>query len=244
VAADPYDGGVPRPVESVLADLERLLDELARAAGPDALDGAGAGSVSRGPVAVSRLVEVSARLRVAGTRMDAVRWSVLPRIEAAGRWARSGARTFAVWLARAEDVQTATAKREVRTARALRDHLPATLTKALAGHISQDKVRALVEVATTSTERTQALGASAVDLTTLEPAPHEPDPHEPPADSTDTGGSDGEADGGVPGVDGPAAEDGAVPVVGSPTSAATPRRRTVNTWMCPRRWAGITCPGS
>ncbi|MCP2282174.1 protein of unknown function (DUF222) [Promicromonospora umidemergens] len=214
MAADQYDSDVPRPVESILAELEHLLDELAHAAGPDALDGAraglgaglGAGSASRGAVEISRLVEVSARLRVAGTRMDAVRWSVLPRIEAAGLWAQSGARTFALWLARAEDVQAGTAKREVRTARALRDHLPATLTKALAGHISEDKVRALVEVATTSTERTQALGAPAVDLATIEPAPHEPAP-----DSTDTDGTDGALDGALDGAD------GVVPAVGSPT---------------------------
>jgi hypothetical protein len=179
-----YDGGVPRPVEEVLDDVDGLLDELAGVVGAEALDGhrAGAGGlVSAGPVAVSRLVAASARLRVAGARMDAVRWSVLPRIEAEGSWAVTGARSFAVWLARVEDVQTLTARRDVRTARALRDHLPATLTKALAGNIGVDKVRALVEVATTSTPRTDALAAPAIDQPTTGPAPTQSAPTAPTA---------------------------------------------------------------
>ncbi|GHH73551.1 HNH endonuclease signature motif containing protein [Promicromonospora soli] len=192
-----YDGGVPRPVEEVLDDVDGLLDELAAALGPEARDGhrAGAGAgglVPAGPVAVSRLVGVSARLRVAGARMDAVRWSVLPRIEAEGSWAVTGARSFAVWLARVEDVQTLTARRDVRTARALRDHLPATLTKVLAGNIGVDKVRALVEVATTSTPRTDALGAPAIDLPTTGPTT----PTRPARDGTaGTAGTDSDTSG-------------------------------------------------
>jgi hypothetical protein len=185
-------GGGPRPVEDVLSDVEELLDELT-ASVTASVDG----------VAVSRLVGVSARLRVTGARLDAVRWMVLPRIEAAGLWAQSGARTFAVWLARTEDVQTVTARREVRTARALRDHLPATLARALAGEISGDKVRALVDVATTSNERIQALGSPAVDLATTEPPPVAAEPvpvpvpvlAEPAAGATDGGAVDG-GDGG------------------------------------------------
>jgi hypothetical protein len=219
--ADQDDCDVPRPVENVLADLERLLAELTHAVGPGALPGAGpasgagpqadvgsdAGLDARRPMTTSRLVEVSARLRVAGAQVDALRWSVLPRIEAAGLWAQSGARTFAVWLARNEDVRTTTAKCDVRTARALRDHLPATLAKALAGHISQDKVRALVDVATTSPVRTQALGAPAVDLATIEPAQDEP-----AAEVTDADGADGEA----PAVD-PTTQSPPTPEVESPT---------------------------
>lgn len=174
VAEDQYDGGPRRPVEHVLADLEHLLDELADTVVPGGPGMVGGPGTQDPPVATSRLVEVSARLRTAGARMDAVRWSVLPRIESAGLWAQSGARTFAVWLARAEDVQTVTARREVRIARALRDHLPATLTAALAGTISTDKVRALVEVATTSTTRTEALGAPAIDLATVDPVTVDP----------------------------------------------------------------------
>lgn len=166
MAESRYGAGVPRPAEDVLTDVEGLLDELAGTVATDVASGVGMDGVG-----ASRLVGVSGRLRVAGARLDAVRWSVLPRIEAAGLWAQSGARTFAVWLARTEDVQTMTARRDVRTARALRDHLPATLTKALAGEIGIDKVRALVDVATTSTERINALAAPAIDLATVEQAP-------------------------------------------------------------------------
>ncbi|GAB2476478.1 hypothetical protein GCM10027063_16850 [Promicromonospora xylanilytica] len=184
-AADQYDGAARRPVEHVLAELEHLLDELAHAVGPGTAGGPGTADAlvpQEPPVATSLLVEVSARLRTAGARMDAVRWSILPRIESAGLWAQTGARTFAVWLARAEDVQTVTARREVRIARALRDHLPATLTAALSGAIGTDKVRALVEVATTSTTRTEALGAPAIDLATVDPATTDPATSDPAAD--------------------------------------------------------------
>ncbi|WP_454856455.1 DUF222 domain-containing protein [Promicromonospora soli] len=213
MAADRCSDDVPRPIEDVLADVEGLLGELA-------------GSASADDVAVSRLVDASARLRVAGVRLDAVRWSVLPRIEAAGLWAQTGARTFAVWLARTEDVRTRTAKAEARTARVLRDHLPATLTAALAGRIGRDKVQALVGVATTSPERIQALGAPAVDLDLVEPAaPYESATGDPGTDGTGTDDADGtgstDADGGdAPTSDGPTPEDPAVAGVagmGSPT---------------------------
>jgi hypothetical protein len=211
MAAGQYDdGGAPRPVEEVLTDVEQLLGELA-------------GSVSSDDVAISRLVEVSARLRVAGVRIDALRWSVLPRIEAEGSWALTGARTFAVWLARTQDVRTVTAKHEVRTARALRDHLPATLTAALAGKVGVDKVRALVEVATTSTQRTRALGSPAVDLATFEPATIEPAPEDLTGPTADEPATDGPASGepasGEPAADSPdaGADDG--PATAGPAGA-------------------------
>ncbi|MFI8523840.1 DUF222 domain-containing protein [Promicromonospora sukumoe] len=164
-------------MEEVLADLDGLLDELVESLGPDN---------GHEPLTTARLVAASAHLRVAGTRMDAVRWSILPRIEAAGLWAQTGARSFAVWLARAEDTRTQTARRDVRTAKALRDHLPATLLAALAGRVGTDKIRALVDVATTSTVRTDALAAPAVDVATIEPAdvPDGGDQVEEPVSST------------------------------------------------------------
>jgi hypothetical protein len=198
MAAGQCGDEAPRPVEDVLADVEGLLGELAESAAADG-------------VSVPRLVDVSARLRVVGVRLDAVRWSVLPRIEAAGLWAQSGARTFAVWLARTEDVRTRTARAEARTARVLRDHLPATLTAALAGRIGMDKVQALVTVATTSPERIEALGAPAVDLDLIEPAtPDEPATNEPATNDPGTDGTGaGDGDGPVP--DGPTPGDPADP---------------------------------
>lgn len=212
VAGRQRDGSA-RPLGDLLDALDTLLDDLAA-------------SVTSADVATAHLATASARLRVAGARADAARWALLPRIEAAGDWARTGARTFAVWLARTEDVQTLTARRDVRTARALRDHLPATLTAALDGRIGTDKLRALVDVATTSTPRTDALGAPAIDVPTVEPSPapgvgssspgaagpgeegtgH--DPTEPDVPGPDGQGSDGEgSDGEEPGrpeLDGPA----------------------------------------
>ncbi|MFC8800120.1 DUF222 domain-containing protein [Promicromonospora sp. NPDC057138] len=210
MAANQCGGGGPRPVEDVLTDIESLLDELPGSVAPDTPEDGGLGS--RGAVGVSRLVDASARLRVAGVRLDAVRWSVLPRIEAAGLWAQTGARTFAVWLARTEDVQTVTARAEVRMSRALRDHLPATLTAALSGRIGRDKVRALVDVATTSPERIEALGAPAVDVGLVEPsapddsATGESATDEPGMDELGTGGTDAD-DGDAPGPDDPTPAD-------------------------------------
>ncbi|PUB24988.1 uncharacterized protein DUF222 [Promicromonospora sp. AC04] len=186
MAAGQYAGGPARPAEDVLTDIEHLLDELAGSVTAD--------NVTTKDMATTRLIEASARLRVAGARIDAVRWSILPRIEAAGLWAQTGERTFAIWLARTEDIQTRTAKRDVRTARALRDHLPATLTAALAGKVGVDKVRALVDVATTSTTRTRTLGAPAIDLTTIEPTA----PGPVPGDTSD-GTGDESATAPVPG---------------------------------------------
>ncbi|WP_157236819.1 HNH endonuclease signature motif containing protein [Promicromonospora sukumoe] len=206
--------GTARPVENVLADLDKLLDELTRslaqdtgalAAGilptsPTTTEPVTTRSTTTEPVSTARLVAASARLRVAGTRLDAVRWSILPRIENAGLWAQTGARSFAVWLARTEDTRTQTARRDVRTAKALRDHLPATLLAALSGRVGADKVRALVDLATTSATRTEALAAPAIDLATIEPVTDGPtsDPTNAPTagdtseeDTTsDDGGSD------------------------------------------------------
>ncbi|MFD7023802.1 DUF222 domain-containing protein [Promicromonospora sukumoe] len=186
--------GASRPVEDVLADLDGLLDELAGSLGPDSGDE---------PLTTARLVAASAHLRVVGARLDAVRWSILPRIEAAGHWVQTGARSFAVWLARTEDTRTQTARRDVRTAKALRDHLPATLLAALAGRVGTDKVRALVDVATTKTVRTDALAAPAVDLATIEPAdvPDGDDQVEEPATSTSVEeAGDGAGDTAAPGA--------------------------------------------
>ncbi|WP_285106241.1 HNH endonuclease signature motif containing protein [Promicromonospora sp. MEB111] len=158
-------GSTSRALGDVLTDLDELLDELTGRLAPDT---PGDRPTVRESMTTPSLVSASARLRAAGARMDAVRWSILPRIETAGLWAQTGARTFAVWLARTEDVQTATARRDVRTARALRDHLPATLSAALTGRVGVDKIRALVDVATTSTNRTDALAAPAVDVATVD----------------------------------------------------------------------------
>lgn len=151
---DPAD----RTFEETLTDLESLTDELVESAGPDAVAGVG-GHAATGGVAVSRLASAAPRLRALGTRLDTLRLTWLPVMEAELPWQTTGARTFSAWLARTENVSTTTAKRETRTGRALRDHLPVTRTTALAGGIGADHVRALVDVAPTSDARKAALAA-------------------------------------------------------------------------------------
>lgn len=148
----------PRALEEVLTDLDALADELVASAGPDAVAGVGEHAATGG-IAAPRLVAAAPRLRVLSSRMDTVRLTWLPVIEREHPWQSSGARTFSAWLARTENVSTTTAKREARTGRVLRDHLPTTRATALAGGIGADHVRALVDVAPTSDARKAALAA-------------------------------------------------------------------------------------
>ncbi|MFD6446281.1 DUF222 domain-containing protein [Promicromonospora sp. NPDC060204] len=142
----------------MLSELDVLADELVASAGPDAVDGVGESS-STGGVAVPRLVDAAPRLRALSARLDTVRLTWLPVIEARHPWQATGVRTFSAWLARTENVSTTTANREARTGRVLRDHLPTTRAAALAGDIGVDHVRALVDVAPTSEARKAALAA-------------------------------------------------------------------------------------
>lgn len=151
-----------RPLEAVLADLERLTEELVAVAGPSALDAADAAASDVSGLAV-RLTAASPRVRAVGSRLQTARLAWLPRIEAEGIWAVRGARTFASWLATAENVEVGTAKREVRTATTLREHLPATLEAAAAGRIGADHLRILVDGGPTSEARREALAGRSVD---------------------------------------------------------------------------------
>lgn len=155
---EPRQACGPRALETVLSELDVLADELVASAGPDAVDGVGESS-GAGGVAVPRLVVAAPRLRALSARLDTVRLTWLPVIEARHPWQATGARTFSAWLARTENVSTTTANREARTGRVLRDHLPTTRAAALAGEIGVDHVRALVDVAPTSEARKAALAA-------------------------------------------------------------------------------------
>lgn len=155
---EPHEARGPRALEAVLSDLDSLADELVASAGPDAVAGVGESS-GTGGVAAPRLVAAAPRLRALSARLDTVRLTWLPVIEAEHPWQGTGARTFSAWLARTENISTTTAKREARTGRVLRDHLPTTRAVALAGGIGVDHVRALVDVAPTSDARRAALAA-------------------------------------------------------------------------------------
>ncbi|MFI9487646.1 DUF222 domain-containing protein [Promicromonospora sp. NPDC052451] len=147
-----------RAMEDVLTDLEALAGELVDVAGPDAVRGTGR-FCGGGDIVASRLADAAPRLRTLNTRLETVRLTWLPVIEQDHPWQSTGARTFATWLARTENVTTTTARREVRTARTLRDHLPTAREQALAGRLGADHVRALVDVAPTSEARKNALAA-------------------------------------------------------------------------------------
>jgi len=181
---------VPDPATATPAS--RLLDALAALEdGVVALAGA-VEEVDLHDVGRDALEQASARLRTVVTRVDAARWRVLPALEADGRWSLDGSRTFAHWLARAENVGLPTARRDIRTAHALRDVLPATGAAALAGRLGADHLRAMVDVAPTSEARREALTAPAPAADTSSEGATENEA-EPDDDATaSTGASTGE----------------------------------------------------
>ncbi|AEG42889.1 HNH endonuclease signature motif containing protein [Isoptericola variabilis] len=146
-----------RALSEVLQELQAVVEELTAVVAAELEDG-GPGEGEPGVLA-----EASAVLRRAGQRLDAARWAVLPALETDGRWALDGSRSFAHWLARAEDVTLATARRDVRTAAALHETLRSTRSAALRGEVGGEHVRALVDVAPTSAARRAALAAPVED---------------------------------------------------------------------------------
>jgi len=90
-------------------------------------------------------------------RCDALAAKVLATVEADGRWAVDGARSMAAWYRARTGRHRASAAREVRQARALRDHLPATAKALAAGKISADHVAAIVRHATNTDARRERL---------------------------------------------------------------------------------------
>jgi hypothetical protein len=147
-------GGLPpaESVEEALARIENAVDDLAGLTGPEALDGWDAPSVTR-------LVEAHARVRRVTGRLDGVRYTLLPRIEAEGSWRSGGmARTFTSWLRVREGISATTARRDMMLARRLATALPATRQRLVAGELGADHARVMTEVAPTSETRTDALG--------------------------------------------------------------------------------------
>jgi hypothetical protein len=141
-----------RSVEEALARIEDAVGDLVDLTGPGVLDGWDAPSVAR-------LVEAHARVRRVTGRLDGVRFTVLPRIEAEGSWRSGGmARTFTSWLRVREGVSAATAGKDMTMARRLATALPATRDRLVAGDLGADHARVMTEVAPTSQTRQDALG--------------------------------------------------------------------------------------
>uniref|UniRef100_UPI000F8CE11F DUF222 domain-containing protein n=1 Tax=Georgenia sp. SYP-B2076 TaxID=2495881 RepID=UPI000F8CE11F len=77
-------------------------------------------------------------------KAEALGARALATIEADGLWALDGARSMTAWYRARSGKHGASAAREIKQARALRDHLPATAKALAAGEISTDHVTAMV----------------------------------------------------------------------------------------------------
>ncbi|SFF35204.1 protein of unknown function, partial [Flavimobilis marinus] len=104
-------------------------------------------------------MEVSPRLRAVVDRLGAQRLGLIGQIDADGLWASEPVRTVAHWLASRERVSLGSARRDVRTARVLRDHLTATAEAGRAGVVTPEQVGIVVGIAATSQARLEALTA-------------------------------------------------------------------------------------
>src|SRR5699024_5463 len=80
-------------------------------------------------------------------------------IDADGLWANEPVRTLPHWLVAHERVSLASARKDVRTARLLRDHLAGTAESARAGGVTPEHVGVVVGIAATSEARLEALTA-------------------------------------------------------------------------------------
>ena len=84
-------------------------------------------------------------LELTGRRLAGVRSRLLTAVEADGRWATGGARSFAAWVRRATQASPSRAWEQTRVARALRDHLPVTGDALTAGTISAEHAAILAK---------------------------------------------------------------------------------------------------
>ncbi len=138
----PANRGAADPI-ATLAAVTRLLDSLSET------DWGGL----PGPV----LHEAVDRIEQASRRVASLRSGVVAAVEADGTWALNGARTYPTWLRDRTGAAPGGAHRQVRTARALRDHLPRTQAALEAGRIGEDHVGVLVREATKSATLRDAL---------------------------------------------------------------------------------------
>jgi hypothetical protein len=146
-------GGLPAGVsiEDVLALIENEIDHLSALTDPETLTGWDAPSIGR-------LAEAHTRIRGLTGRLDGVRYTLLPRIEAEGSWRAGGmTRTFTSWLRVREGISASTAGKDMMIARRLATALPVTRERLVAGTLGVDHARVMTEVAPTSETRTDAL---------------------------------------------------------------------------------------
>jgi hypothetical protein len=138
-------------IEETLARIENEIEDLTALTSPETLTGWDAPSIGR-------LVEAHTRIRRLTGRLDGVRYTLLPRIEAEGSWRSGGtARTFTTWLRLREGISASTAGKDMTIARRLATALPVTRERLVAGTLGVDHARVMTEVAPTSETRTDAL---------------------------------------------------------------------------------------
>jgi hypothetical protein len=138
-------------IEDVLDRFEADAAVLAALTDPEVLDGWNA-------PAVTRLAEAHTRIRRLTGRLDGVRYTLLPRIEADGSWRTGGmARAFTTWLRLREGISASTAGKDMTMARRLATALPGTRERLVSGTLGADHARVMTDVAPTSETRTDAL---------------------------------------------------------------------------------------
>ncbi|MFD1507479.1 DUF222 domain-containing protein [Georgenia yuyongxinii] len=103
------------------------------------------------------VLEVLDRVEKIKRQSEALTARALATIEADGTWAVDGARSMAAWYRGRSGKHHASAAREIRQARALRDHLPATAEALAAGEISVDHASAIVRHTTNTESRREKL---------------------------------------------------------------------------------------
>ena len=151
---DGVSGGLPpaASIEEAVARVEAAVGELADLTSVEVLEGWDAPSVGR-------LIEAHSRIRGLTGRLDGVRYTLLPRIEAEGSWRSGGmARAFTTWLRLREGVSASTAGKDLKMARRLASALPLTRERLVSGVLGADHAKVMVDVAPTSETRTDALG--------------------------------------------------------------------------------------
>ncbi|HOU92735.1 MAG TPA: DUF222 domain-containing protein, partial [Polyangiaceae bacterium] len=100
---------------------------------------------------------IHAELRAAVDQLSMFSARLLARVEADGRWAAGGERTFGDWMARRHHTSTGAVRRDVALGHALEEVLPGAAAAVAAGSVSLEHARVLAQVAPSSPARVAAL---------------------------------------------------------------------------------------
>ena len=150
--AQPFTDLLRAPLDVQIAAMEALAGSLAAVDPVDDMFLHSGPELGRASVRTDQVVQV----------LQAKRLGWLTAEEADGRWAADHrVRTYTQHVARSHHMSFSRAQREVRLARTLRDHLPATARALRSGRIGIEQAEILATVGTTSEARRAALGSLA-----------------------------------------------------------------------------------